>query len=916
MSYYDKIWFPIQIRFASSQFMTSKPDKRSQMTSHSGARRWFARFMAAAVLAGGSVLGAELPAAALFRRDVQPILQEYCFDCHADGANKGGVAFDEFKSDDALVHPDLWLKALKNTRAGLMPPRNKPHPPAEDQQKLERWIKYAAFGIDPKNPDPGRVTVRRLNRVEYRNTIHDLMGIDYNAEVEFPPDDTGYGFDNIGDVLTLPPMLLEKYLTAAKTIVAQAVPVVSKVVPETIVAGNRFRTGEPGEGQGRNGAGRGNRREGMLSLNYYEPASVSTMLHADQAGSYRVTLELAVKGTFEFDPGKCHVSCKMDGRELLNKELGWYENKTFSFDFEETWEAGERRMSFELAPLTPVENKIHPCEMRIVQVIVRGPMEKEHWTTPRNYNQFFTKEAPQDSAERLVYARELLRKFATRAFRRPVDDKTVERLATLAENIYKQPGKTFESGVAHAMVAVLASPRFLFRLEEAQNGNKSLSAASARFASIDEYSLASRLSYFLWSTMPDQELMDLAARGELRKNLSAQVKRMLDDGRSERLFQNFTGQWLQTRDVEGISVNARVILARDSGQERQMRQQQEEFRAQLAEGAAARLAATNQSAAGITNGLARTNGLAQRQDFNRRLNQPRVDLDRDLRDAMRRETEMFFASIVREDRPITELIESDYTFLNEKLANLYGLTNLNVTGSEMQRVNLPPDSPRGGVLTQGSTLVVTSNPDRTSPVKRGLFILENFLGTPTPPPPPNIPALETVDKDFKDHEPTLREALKAHRESPLCASCHARMDPIGLAFENFNAMGMWRDKERNQTIDTAGKLTTGESFATVRELKHILASEHRLDFYRCLTEKLLTYAIGRGTEYYDIETIDQIVQRLERDNGRFSALLMGIIESAPFQKMRTQATMSTPNDGEPSEERATARRVANTQINP
>jgi hypothetical protein len=864
--------------------------------------------MTAAALAGGRPLAAELPAAVHFRKDVQPILKQFCSDCHLDGAKKGGVAFDEFTADEAAAQPELWFKVLRNTRAGLMPPRTKPHPSAADQQKLEHWIKYSAFGIDPKNPDPGRVTVRRLNRVEYRNTIHDLMGIDFNAEVEFPPDDTGYGFDNIGDVLTVSPMLLEKYLAAANAIVAQAVPVVGKVAPENIVAGNRFRAGDQGQDQGRSG-GRGKRQEGMLPLNFYEPALVSTLLRVEQGGSYRVTLELAVKGNFEFDPGKCRVSCKLDGREILNHDFGWYENKTFSFDFDEKFDPGEKRMSLELEPLTPADQKLYPPELRIVQVIVRGPMEKEHWIAPRNYDRFFTGETPADPAARLVYARELLEKFATRAFRRPVDKKTVERLATLAERLYQQPGKTFEAGVAHAMVAVLASPRFLFRLEHAQTASK---PGSDKFASIDEYSLASRLSYFLWSTMPDQELTELAARGELRRNLAAQVKRMLADERSEKLFQNFTGQWLQTRDVEGISVNARVILARDSGQERQMRQEEEEFRALLAQRAAARQVATNAAAAGGTNRVAGTNGFAQRRGFNRRFNQPRVELDRDLRDAMRRETEMFFASIVREDRPITELIESDYTFLNEKLAKLYGLTNLNVTGSEMQRVTLPPDSPRGGVLTHGSALVVTSNPDRTSPVKRGLFILENFLGTPTPPPPPNIPALETVDKDFKDHEPTLREALQVHRENPSCASCHARLDPIGLAFENFNAMSMWRDSERNQAIDAAGKLVTGESFTSVRELKHILATEHRLDFYRCLTEKLLTYAIGRGPEYYDTETIDQIVQRLEHEQGRFSALLMGVIESAPFQKMRTQASP----DREPSETRATAKRVASNQTKP
>ena len=255
---------------------------------------------------------------------------------------------------------------------------------------------------------------------------------------------------------------------------------------------------------------------------------------------------------------------------------------------------------------------------------------------------------------------------------------------------------------------------------------------------------------------------------------------------------------------------------------------------------------------------------------------------------MQRETDMVVSSIMHEDRSVTELIESDYTFLNQKLAKVYGITN--VAGTEMRRVSLSPDSPRGGVLTEGSVLVVTSNPDRTSPVKRGLFVLDNFLGTATPPPPPNIPSLEAAEHDFKDHQPTLREALQIHRDKPLCASCHNRMDPIGLAFENFNALGMWREKERGQVIETPGKLVTGEAFDNVRELKHLITHEHRQDFYRCLTEKLLTYALGRGTEYYDLETIDQIVQRLNQEDGRISALIMGVIESAPFQKERTRAT--------------------------
>ena len=424
-------------------------------------------------------------------------------------------------------------------------------------------------------------------------------------------------------------------------------------------------------------------------------------------------------------------------------------------------------------------------------------------------------------------------------------------------------------------------------------GNGAAKSRGIPFAAyVDEYSLASRLSYFLWSTMPDDELFELAQRRELRKNLSAQIKLMIDDPRSEALIKNFTGQWLQTRDVEGIDINARAVLARDSGEQRDFARRRQRFKELEAIPAEKRTAEEKAE-------------LQQMIERRRRLLEaPQIELDGDLRRALREETQRCFAYVAHEDRSVLELIDSDYTFLNEKLARHYGLTNLDVTGSEMRRVTLPAGSPRGGVLTHGSVLVVTSNPDRTSPVKRGLFILDNVLGTPAPPPPANVPALEVSEKDFKDHEPTLREALTLHRDKPLCASCHTRMDPLGLALENFNALGMWRETERKQPIETAGKLITGESFNSVHELKQLLVTKHRLDFYRCLTEKFLTYAVGRGMEYYDVETIDKIVQRLDRENGRFSALLTGVIESAPFQKMRMQSTeaASNPNDATPRNE--------------
>jgi hypothetical protein len=862
---------------------------RSQPKSAAVANLWFARVFAALAMLGGAASGAETSAVTAFRHDVQPILKEYCYDCHGDGEKKGQIAFDELTSDATLLNHDLWFKVLKNTRAGLMPPqKKKSRPSSAEQQQIERWIKDAAFGLDPKNPDPGRVTLRRLNRVEYRNTIHDLMGIDFNTEAEFPSDDTGYGFDNIGDVLTVSPMLLEKYLAAANDIVARAVPTAPKVVQEQTVPGRLFK-----------GSKTKSRNDSSGPMSFYEPAALSNTFSVETAGSYNVELILAVNGAFDFDPGKCRAIFKVNDRELWRREFTWNQRKIFRFVFHETWEAGPQEMTLEVEPLTPKEQKITNLDLSITNVVVSGPMAKEHWVRPTNYQRFFTREAPEKPAARRAYARELLGNFAAKAFRRPVDAKTEDRLAAIAEDIYTQPGKTFEAGVAHAMVAVLASPRFLFRLEKAEGAKP-----FATTANVDEYSLASRLSYFLWSTMPDDELLTLAGHGQLRKNLPAQVQRMLADAGSEKMVQNFTGQWLQTRDVAGIAINEQAVQARDSGQER----------TRFRQNANNKSASINPPAPGLTNLLAQTNTPAKVHAPPSNSPRPKaLPLDPETREAMRRETEMFFSSIVHEDRPVTELIESDYTFLNEKLATLYGMTN--VTGPEMQRIALPADSVRGGVLTEGSALVVTSNPDRTSPVKRGLFILENFLGTPTPPPPPNIPALEAAEKDIKDHKPTLREALQQHRDKPMCASCHARMDPIGLAFENFNAMGMWREQERNQTIDAAGTLVTGESFQSVRELKHILAHQHRADFYRCLTEKFLTYALGRGPEYYDVETIDKIVQRLNREDGRFSALLNGVIESAPFQKMRLQATPTATaslNEPEPKD-RATARPVAKNE---
>lgn len=806
-----------------------------------------------------SVSASGNPAAARFRKDVLPVLTEYCFDCHGDGMNKGQVAFDAFQSEAELVGKrDLWLAVLKNTRAGLMPPEKKPHPPAVDFQKLEHWIKQDAFGIDPADPDPGRVTLRRLNRTEYRNTIRDLMGFDFKADDEFPPDDTGYGFDNIGDVLTVSPLLLEKYMQAAETIVAGAVPTVARTVQEKTIPGSAIRDPDGGFSGER--------------LSFYKPARLSHTHRADQAGDYRILVEVEISGQFDFDPGRCNLVIQSDGRELASREFGWQNNKRFHLEFDQKWQPGDHPVSFELQPLTPADQKVNSLDLKILSLKIQGPLDPRLWARTRNHDRFFPREqAPDGKAERRRYAREVLGAFATRAFRRPVDPGTVDRLAGIAEAVYSRPGKKFEEGIGQAMVAVLSSPRFLFRVEENEAADR-----SRAHPLVDEFSLASRLSYFLWSTMPDAALFALAERHQLRRNLEAQVRRMLADPRSSELIDNFTGQWLQVRDVDGIDINSRAVLGREKGEEKEIQ--------------AARRRLQELQAKSELNPDEEKERDRLIEERRRRFSRPTIELDGPLRRAMRQETQLFFGRILREDRSVMEMIDSDYTYLNERLAKHYGIPG--VQGNDMRLVQVPADCPRGGLLTQASFLVVTSNPTRTSPVKRGLFVLDNILGAPTAPPPPDVPLLDEAEKQFKDHEPSLREALEAHRNKPLCNSCHSRMDPLGLALENFNALGMFRDQERGQPIDPAGRLITGESFHDIRELKQVLKTRHRPDFYRCLTEKLLTYALGRGLEYYDVESVDRIVARLDRDDGRFSALLMGVIDSAPFQKRRAQPVVT------------------------
>ena len=786
-----------------------------------------------------------------FKSDIEPILVEYCYDCHGDGSSKGNVALD----DISIKQPDreLWINVLKNVRAHLMPPDGKPRPSDKQLAQITRWIKYQALEIDPNHPDPGQIGIRRLNRIEYQNTIRDLIGIEFKAHEEFPPDDSGYGFDNIGSVLTLSPLLLEKYLHSAETIVETAFPLKSRVPAQTIFHGSDLV--DP------------TTQRDATRIPFDEPRKTVRQISIATSGQYRIHLNTEIDGAFNYDPGRSRVIFRADQFVLMSSEFAWKPSDKYNYTFEVDWKAGAHQLELELEPTAATENEDERIHFELHEIRIEGPMDPEKWVKPARHDRFFTRdEIPESRAEQEIYAYELLESFAAKAFRRPPRDSTVNRLVTIAKATFNHPDKSFQEGIARALVATLASPRFLLRID----GSDSLSSPKNQFPFVDDYSLASRLSYFLWSSMPDPELLTLAKEGKLRAQLSQQLQRLISDPKADAFFSNFVGQWLQARDISGVSISARSVLARETPEDPELATKRERY-----------LTLRRKPAEDLSD--EETKELAALRSIRRTFfSRPRADLDSTLRRAMRQETEETFEYVVKENRSILELLDSDYTFLNEPLAKHYGIQN--VEGRHMRRVDLPENHVRGGILTQGTTLVVTSNPTRTSPVKRGLFILENILGTPPPPPPADVPDLEDVKSI--GHEPTLREALAMHRESPLCRSCHNRMDPLGLSLENFNAMGMWRDQELNQPIDPTGKLITGESFESISDLKRILVNERKNDFYRCLTEKLLTYALGRGVDAQDVEAIDRIVSKLQNENDHFATILEGIIHSTPFQRTR------------------------------
>lgn len=732
-----------------------------------------------------------------FTREGVAFLQKHCVSCHGEKSKKADLALNVYKDDLSLLKDrKRWQTVMSMVHSGEMPPQTRARPTTTEIETFLRSVN-AVFDRADRNakPDPGRVTVRRLNRTEYNNTIRDLVGVDFNPAEDFPSDDVGHGFDNIGDVLSLSPVLMERYLAAAESIMNRA------IVPD------------PPKPPIRTQAAR-----------WLEPAQQADVrFRPITAGQNKNTLHtpwrLTLEGEYTFrvraygetpDQELPRIALLANGKELATHEVAAKDKKAEVYEVKVTLPAGDTR--FAATILNPgADDKARSVHVEWLQVV--GPSDTRPVTQRRLL-------AVDEAKPKREQTREVLTRFASKAYRRPATEAEVERLVKLVEAAESR-GEKWEAGVQLAMQAVLVSPKFLFRVELDDRPD------SPEPHPLDEYQLASRMSYFLWSSMPDDELFDLAARKQLTANLEAQVRRMLKDPRAASLVDNFAMQWLQIQRLRTFAPDPKLFPS-----------------------------------------------------FNE-----------ELRNAMLKETELFLKAIVEEDRSILDLIDADFTFVNGALARHYGLSQGpggrpgrggNRGRDEFVRVTLPSGE-RGGLLTQASILTVTSNPTRTSPVKRGRWVLEQLLGTPPPPPPPDVPELKDDQKSALTG--SLRQRMEQHRSNPACANCHAKMDPLGFAFENFDAIGAFRKKDGGFDIDPSGVLPDGRAFQGPAELKAILKEKKDL-FARNLAEKMLTYAVGRGVEYYDKPSIDRITAALAKNDYKFSTLVVEMVKSDPFRMRR------------------------------
>lgn len=737
-----------------------------------------------------------------FKGDVLPVTRQFCGACHGASNPMAGLSLVGFRDTASVIKArDTWEKVAQNVKSRQMPPAGAPQPSQGQRDRLVQWIETTLSG-QCTIQDPGRVTLRRLNRAEYNNTIRDLMGVDFHPADDFPSDDVGYGFDNIGDVLSISPLLMEKYLAAAEQVAEKAI-----VIPDTGMKTIRF-----GGDQLTGGSSYDNTGGRELATNI----EVGTDYNFPDDGDY--VLRVQAFGQ-QAGPDPARMAVSVGGKILRTFDVPVTESAPQVYELHFPAKAGKQHVA--TAFINDYYNPTAPSPKDrdrnlIVNYIELVTPAKAPAPLPESHRRIIT--VTPTPTTRTECARTIIGDFARRAYRRPVTPAEVDRLVRYVDLAQKN-GESFERGIQLAVEAVLVSPYFLFHVETNAPGANGKSAQL-----LNNYEMASRLSYFLWSSMPDEELFSLAAKGSLQDPavVRAQALRMLKDPKAHALAENFAGQWLELRNL--------AIVSPDPG---------------------------------------------RFPDFNEVL-----------RTSMRTETEMFFEAIVNEDRSVLDFLDGKFTYLNEPLARHYGIPG--VHGPEFRRVALD-GTERGGVLTQASILTVTSNPTRTSPVKRGKWVLEQILGTPPPPPPPGIPALSEAKGVVETG--SLRERMEQHRKNPACATCHAQMDAIGFGMENYDAVGVWRTKDGTFPIDASGTLTGGHSFNGSAELRSLLMTR-KDQFVRCLSEKMLTYALGRGLETYDRCALDGMTHSVAQKQYRFSSLILAVVESDPFRKRR--------EDGAPS----------------
>ena len=774
---------------------------------------------------GGQSVGPSATASSPGASALRVALDRYCVACHNERLLTAGLALDSIDVVHVAHRSGVWEKIVRKLRSGSMPPVGRPRPDDATYDSLANWLETQLDRASAVSPDPGRPALHRLNRAEYVNAIRDLLALEIDPESLLPPDESGFGFDNIADVLSLSPALMERYFLAARKISRAAVgdpatesSVATYTVHEALIQDDRISEDLPFGSRG-----------GMVVRHHF-PVD----------GEYVVQVRLRrgglARNAISGIDNREQVDIRLDGSRLQlftvggqqpEQPPGYRQNADDDMNVRVPVTAGTHSigvafvkrpgvktegLGLSRVPAFSTSFSGASTAMTVEHVEVEGPLSVSGpGDTPSRRRLFVCR--PRGSQDEEACAKRIIGTVGRRAFRRPLAGDDVDRLH--AAYVLARRDRDFEEGIRFALQRILVSPEFLFRIES----DPPDVAAGAGYP-VSDLELASRLSFFLWSSIPDDELLDLAARGDLRAPavLEQQVRRMLADDRAVALVHNFGGQWLRLRNLRMVAPSSRLF----------------------------------------------------------------PEFDYSLRDAMWRETELFLDSQLREDRSVLDLLRSDYTFLNERLARHYGIPN--VYGSHFRRDTLT-DERRPGILGHASVLTVTSYSTRTSPVVRGKWLLENILAEPPPPPPDDVPPLE---EDEATPLPTsVRGRLEQHRRNPACASCHARIDPLGFALENFDALGKWRATELGLPVDASGVLLDGTRLDGPVDLRDVLL-RNEAQFVGAFTEKLLTYALGRGVEYYDMPAVRRIVRGAAPSDYRWSTLILGIVKSTPFQMRRAE----------------------------